>query len=172
MKNLSFTRLTLAAFATAALGFASFAHGQTTSSKLSANDKKFVKQAYQGGLTEVASAKTAEQKAKNEVTKKVAARLIDDHTKANNRLEEIAKEENLDLSNVQPKTMSLPDDNFDQQYLSAIQKMHEKDIAMFQKEADDVKSGEDRDVPKFARNTLPTLKEHLAMVNDALAKVK
>lgn len=161
------------AFATAAFGLVNLAHAEmTANSKLSANDKKFVKQAYKGGISEVANAKMAEEKAKDEATKKVAARLIKDHTAANDRLQEIGKEENLDLSKVQPKKAEVAGDNFDQQYLNMIQKEHEKDIAMFEKEANDVKPGEDRDVPKFARKTLPTLKEHLAMINDTLAKLK
>jgi hypothetical protein len=35
-----------------------------------------------------------------------------------------------------------------------------------------VKPGEDRNVPSFAKKTLPTLKEHLQMIEDALAKMK
>ena len=49
---------------------------------------------------------------------------------------------------------------------------HEKDTAEFGKEANDTKPGEDRDVPAFAKKILPTLKEHLQMVEEALAKVK
>src|SRR5713101_1341953 len=66
--------------------------------KLSANDKKFVKKAYKGGMEEVADAKMAKEKAKNDATKEVADRMIVDHTKANEEPMNIAKEENLDLS--------------------------------------------------------------------------
>ena len=53
-----------------------------------------------------------------------------------------------------------------------LKKDHEKDIAMFEKEAGDSGAKEDSDVVKFAKETLPTLKEHLKLVEDALAKVK
>jgi putative membrane protein len=46
---------------------------------------------------------------------------------------------------------------------------HKNDIAEFQKEA---KSGDDRDVKAWAAKTLPTLQGHLAMVEDAMRKVK
>ncbi len=141
-------------------------------SKLSANDKKFVKKAYRGGLTEIAEAKTAKDKAKNDATKDVAERMITDHGKANDKLMEIAKEENLDLSKVEAKPASFSSENFDKDYLTTLKKDHEKDIAMFEKEADDTGTKEDSDVKKFAKNTLPTLKEHLQMVEDALAKAK
>ncbi len=144
----------------------------TTKSKMSAGDKRFVRKAYKGGMEEVENAKTAKEKAKNDATKEVADRMITDHTKANDRLMEIAKEENLDLSKVEAKPSNISGDNFDKEYLTMLKKDHEKDIAMFEKEANDSGGKEDSDVVKFAKETVPTLKEHLQMVEDALAKVK
>ena len=139
-------------------------------SKLTAGDKKFVKKAYKGGMEEVENGKMAKEKAKNDATKNVAERMITDHTKVNEELLNIAKEENLDLSKVHAKTATISGDNFDKEYLTMLKADHEKDIAEFEKEANDTKPGEDRDVPAFAKKTLPTLKEHLQMVDDALAK--
>ena len=141
-------------------------------SKLSASDKKFVKKAYKGGMEEVENGKIAKEKAKDDATKNVAERMVTDHTKVNDELVNIAKEENLDLSKVHAKTATISGDNFDKEYLTMLKADHEKDIAEFEKEANDTKPGEDRDVPAFAKKTLPTLKEHLQMVEDALAKVK
>jgi putative membrane protein len=141
-------------------------------SKLTASDKKFVKKAYKGGMEEVENGKMAKEKAKDDATKNVAERMITDHTKVNEELLNIAKEENLDLSKVHAKTATISGDNFDKEYLTMLKADHEKDIAEFEKEANDTKPGEDRDVPAFAKKTLPTLKEHLQMVEDALAKVK
>ena len=163
--------------AIAAAGFcfvapAKAAEEKKMESKLSAGDKKFVKKAYKGGLKEVAEAKMAKEKAKNDATKDIAERMITDHGKANDKLMEIAKEENLDLSAAEAKPASFSDDNFDKDYLTELKKDHEKDIAMFEKEAGDTGAKEDSDVVKFAKDTLPTLKEHLQMVEDALAKMK
>ena len=144
----------------------------STESKLSANDKKFVKKAYKGGLAEVENAKMAKEKAKNDATKEVAERMITDHGKANDRLMEIAKEENLDLSKVEAKPSTVSGEDFDKGYLTMLKKDHEKDIAMFEKEANDTGTKEDSDVKEFAKNTLPTLKEHLQMVEEALGKLK
>lgn len=169
------TILPAAALAVATVCFTPVAHAADepkTKSMLSATDKTFVKKAYKGGLSEVANGKVAQEKAKDEATKKVADQMVTDHSKANDELKKIADEEKLDLSGVSAKAMAISGDNFDKQYLMMLQKEHEKDIAMFEKEANDAKPGEDRDVPSFAKNTLPTLKEHLAMINDALAKVK
>src|SRR6478609_9373865 len=76
-------------------------------SKLSAADKKFVKKAYKGGMEEVENAKMAKDKAKNDATKSVAERMIADHSKANDKLAEIAKEESFDLSKVEAKPASM-----------------------------------------------------------------
>ena len=141
-------------------------------SKLSANDKKFVKKAFKGGLEEVELAKIANEKAKNEATKAVAERMITDHTKANEELMNIAKEEDLDLSKVHVKPANLSGADFDKEYLALLKTDHEKDIAMFEKEANDPGTKEDSDVKAFAKKMIPTLKEHLQMVEDALAKEK
>lgn len=102
-------------------------------SKLSANDKKFVKKAYKGGMEEVENAKMAKEKAKNNATKEVADRMIVDHAKANEELMNIAKEENLDLSKVHAEPVTSSGDNFDKEYLTMPKKDHEKDIAEFEK---------------------------------------
>ena len=95
--------------------------------------------------------------------------MITDHSKANDDLAAIAKEENLDLSKIQVKAMTF---SSDKDYLTMLKKDHEKDIAEFEKEANDTASGEDSDVKEFAKKTLPTLKDHLKMIEDALAKVQ
>ncbi len=143
-----------------------------TESKLSMADKKFLKKAYKGGMTEVENAKMAKEKAKNDATKEVAERMITDHGKANEKLMEMAKEENLDLSKVEAKPAKMSGEDFDKEYLTMLKKDHEKDIAMFEKEANDTGAKEDSDVMKFAKDTLPTLKEHLQMIDEALGKMK
>ena len=141
-------------------------------SKLSAADKKFLKHAYKGGMTEVEVSKMAKEKATNDATKDVADHMVTDHSKANDKLMEIAKEENLDLSKIEAKPAKMSDTDFDKEYLTMLKKDHETTIAMFEKEANDTGTKEDSDVKKFAKDTLPTLKDHLKMVEDALAKVK
>ncbi len=177
-KHIRFTSsLAIAALLAAGLSFVASVKAadetkMQSESKLSANDKKFVKKAYKGGLEQVELAKIANEKAKNEATKAVAERMITDHTKANEELLNIAKEEDLDLSKVHVKPANLSGPDFDKEYLTLLKTDHEKDIAMFEKEANDPETNEDSDVRAFAKKMLPTLKEHLQMVEDALAKEK
>jgi putative membrane protein len=86
----------------------------------------------------------------------------------------LAEEKGVPLLKNEPKideinmdTMSGTD--FDKAYLAMMVKDHKKDIAAFEKEA---KDGEDTDVKAWAEKTLPTLKEHLKMVQDAQSKMK
>ena len=181
-KYLLFTsRAAIAAIATAGLCFISTASATDESksdadaqakSKLSMADKKFIKKAYRGGMAEVETAKVAKEKAKEDATKEVADKMITDHGKANDDLMAIAKEENLDLSNIHAKPMKITGDNFDKEYLTMLKKDHEKNIADFEQEAGDTGTHEDSDVKEFAKKTLPTLQEHLKMVEEALEKMK
>jgi putative membrane protein len=61
------------------------------------------------------------------------------------------------------------DATFDKDYMAAMVKDHEKDVAEFEKEA---KDGSDPDVKAWASKTLPTLKKHLELAKAAQAKVK
>jgi putative membrane protein len=54
--------------------------------------------------------------------------------------------------------------SFDRAYLRDQKRAHEQAIKLFQTEA---QSGTDADVKKFAATTLPTLKEHLQMIEAA-----
>jgi putative membrane protein len=48
-------------------------------------------------------------------------------------------------------------------------KDHENDVSAFQKEAD---KGKDSELTSWAKQTLPTLQDHLKMARDAETKVK
>jgi putative membrane protein len=58
--------------------------------KLSRGDEKFLKEACEGGMMEVKMGKLGVQKAQNAQVKQFAQTLIDDHTKANTELKELA----------------------------------------------------------------------------------
>ena len=61
------------------------------------NDKKFVKDAAIGGLTEVELGKLAAQKGSSDAVKQFGQKLVDDHTKANDELKQIASSENIQV---------------------------------------------------------------------------
>src|SRR4051812_28138794 len=136
---------------------------------LSAKDKSFMKEAAQGGMMEVDMGKVAQQKGKSADVKKFGSTMVADHTKAGNELMGIAKKKGVDLSKEKGKTMKLNDATFDKEYINAMVKDHEEDLAAFQAEA---KNGSDADVKAFASKTSAMIKRHLDMAKAAQAKMK
>ena len=136
------------------------------SSQLSAADQTFVKKAAQGGMAEVELGKLATQKASSEEVKKFGQRMVDDHTKANDQLKQIAGTKGVTLpTELDSKDQALKDrlskldgEKFDQAYMKNMVRDHTKDVSEFRKEST---SGKDSDLKSFASQTLPTLEDHL-----------
>jgi len=141
-----------------------------------AHDQTFVNKAAQGGQAEVTLGQLASQKASNQKVKDFGQRMVADHGKAGQQLTGIAQKKSI----TPPSSMTSEDEalykklqgmsgsEFDKTYMEAMVKDHQKDIDEFQREAD---SGKDSDVKAFASQTLPTLREHLKMAQDAAAAV-
>jgi putative membrane protein len=152
----------------AALATAAPAVAQSSNSNTNSTDTLFVSQAAQAGMAEVADAKLALGKTTDPSVKAFAQRMIDDHSKANDQLESIAREDSLALpsgvgtanSDMHAKLEGLDGKAFDSAYLMGQRKAHEQAIALFQKEA---QAGSNPQLVAFAKKTLPTLQEHLSM---------
>ena len=132
---------------------------------LSSADKAFIKDAAKGGMMEVAMGRVAEENATDSEVKKFGARMVKDHSKANEDLKAIAKEENVEW----PAEKEAGKWKSDKDYMAAMVKDHEKDLAAFEKEA---KNGSDPDVKSFASKTAKTVREHLEMAKEIDAKLK
>jgi putative membrane protein len=129
-------------------------------------DTTFVQKAAQGGIAEVALGQLAAQKASSEDVKKFGQKMVDDHSKTNDELKQLAAQEHIDL----PQQMTTKDKatkvrleklsgaRFDRVYMYNIVKDHEKDVAEFERESQMAK---DPALKGFAQQTLPTLREHL-----------
>ena len=141
----------------------------TTTNKV--NDKKFVKDAAMGGMAEVELGKLATQKAANEDVKQFGQRMIDDHTKANDQLKEVASKDNIQVPATLDKKYQEQIDKlsklsgaaFDKAYVKDELKDHKNDIKDFQAEA---QGGSDPNVKAFASNTLPVLQQHLQLAEN------
>lgn len=130
------------------------------------NDKKFVKKAAEGGMAEIAMGKLAQEKGATQAVKEFGQKLVDDHTKADNQLKEVAAKENLEI----PSSMSkkhqkevnklskLSGPEFDKAFIKRAVKDHKKDIQEFQAEA---QHGSNPSVREFASNNVPVLEQHL-----------
>jgi putative membrane protein len=135
------------------------------------DDRKFLKDAAIGGMTEVELGKLAKEKGSSDGVKQFGQKMIDDHTKANDELRQIAVSksisvpESLDAKHKArvDKLSKLSGAEFDKAYIKDQLKDHEQDVKEFQQEA---QSGTDEAVKNFASKTLPTLQAHLQAVKD------
>lgn len=139
---------------------------QMGSSALSPADKRFVKAAAQGGMAEVELGRLAVEKAASDDVKKFGQRMIDDHSRANDQLKQVAAQQGITLPTTldakdeatKERLSKLSGDQFDKAYMRDMVRDHKKDIADFKSESS---TGRDSVVKNFASDTLPTLESHL-----------
>ncbi len=135
-------------------------------SPLSAADRSFVRKAAEGGMAEVELGKLAAEKGSTDDVKKFGQRMVDDHTKANDQLKQIAASKNVALPNglnakdkaTKTHLEKLSGKQFDRAYMDDMVKDHIQDVAEFNRESEMAK---DPDVKNFASQTLLTLRDHL-----------
>ena len=134
--------------------------------KMTQSDKTFVKKAAEGGIAEVELGKLATEKAASQEVKQFGQRMVDDHSKANDQLKQVAQNQGFTLP-TQPsaaqkaekvKLSKLSGQQFDKAYMSTMLKDHKEDVAEFRHES---RSAKDAALKDFAQQTLPTLQSHL-----------
>lgn len=144
-------------------------------SEVPAADRVFAMMAAEGGLTEVQLAKQAAERATNPEVKQFAQLLVQDHTKANQELMNIAEKKDIsvpeELGDTHEEVVELFSDlegqQYDRQFLLYQVMHHEKDTAAFNVQA---KQGQDPDLKAFAAKQLPVLQEHLQKARDLAAQ--
>ncbi|MGH9614250.1 MAG: DUF4142 domain-containing protein [Bryobacteraceae bacterium] len=145
--------------------------GDTMQMQSKVDDKKFLKDAAVGGIAEVELGKLATQKASSDAVKQFGQKMVDDHSKANDALKQVASQEGVTVpDSLDSKHQSRVDKlsklsgaDFDRAYVKDQLKDHRKDVSEFKREAD---NGSNANIKNFAAKTLPTLEEHLSMVKD------
>jgi putative membrane protein len=148
-----------------------------SSSSLDHADRKFVEEAAAGGMAEVEMGQLASQRAQSGEVKQFAQRMVQDHSKANDELKQVASSKGIQLPGQTDKShqkkmdklQKLSGADFDKAYMDDMVKDHKKDVKEFQKQS---KSAKDADVKGFAAKTLPTLQEHLQMAENAQKAAK
>jgi putative membrane protein len=121
-----------------------------------------------------ALAELAQQKGRSETVKRAAARIQADHVRTNQMLVVLAAQKGWHLPSTpgsegeesRSRLEKLSGAAFDRAYLEAMMRDHETDIPAFEQEA---AHGSDADLKRFAADTLPALREHLALVTERQA---
>lgn len=136
---------------------------------LSSADQKFVMDAALGGMMEVELGRWAAQKGTTDGVKQFGQRMVDDHSKANAELMSLASRKGITLPTALDakhqaeitKITRMTGADFDRAYIKMMLSDHKKDVSEFEKQST---KGADADIKAFAGTTLPTLQEHLTMV--------
>jgi putative membrane protein len=147
----------------------------SSNANVSHSDKKFIEKAAEGGMAEVQLGQMAAQKASDPQVKQFAQRMVEDHSKANDKLKQVAASKNVTLPTEVPssakreedKLNKLSGDKFDKEYMNHMVSDHKKDVSEFRSAT----KSKDPDVQRFASETLPTIEQHLQMAQ-SIAKSK
>jgi putative membrane protein len=139
------------------------------------SDPAFVKQAALDGMTEVEMANIATEKSSSDEVKAFAARMIQDHGKADADLAALAQSKSIKVpTKLDIKHKAMVDAlkvrsgaSFDAAYAKHMAADHTKAIALFTKES----QSPDPDMSAFAKQTLPTLQEHKRLADALDAKL-
>ncbi|HEX4002152.1 MAG TPA: DUF4142 domain-containing protein [Candidatus Acidoferrales bacterium] len=132
------------------------------------SDTDFARNAAAGGLAEVKMGELAQEKGSTDAVKDFGKKMVEDHTQANDKLKQVASQQNIKLpakldkhdQRVYDKLSQLSGQQFDRAYARDMVRDHKSDVAAFQQEAN---SGQNNQIKDFASQTLPTLQEHLKM---------
>ena len=132
-------------------------------------DKMFVRKAIRGNNGELDAAKMALDKSQSDGVKQFAQRMVDDHTKMLDDLHSVAQSENIKYEDkpspmamkLHAKLEGLSGAEFDKAYVDGMVKDHKEDVRDFNTE---IKTGTDPQVKQAAQKSLPTIQEHLEMV--------
>lgn len=131
-------------------------------------DRIFIQAAAMGGHGEVALGQLAEKQGQDSAIQNFARRMVQDHTKANEQLAQLAQAAHVrvpsgpdaDSKAMHAQLVSLQDGEFDRAYIRGQIQAHQVTAQLL---AYEIGSGQDSQLQKFAEKTLPVVLEHLAL---------
>ncbi len=164
------------AFALLALGLASSAQAQTSTS-VCPSDEYFAMKAYCSGLTEIALSQLGEQKATDPEIKKFSKEMVKEHTECNSKIAKEASKKGIALPTsidavhtaALKRLASLSGSDFDKAYMMAQIGAHKDAVHLFEHEA---YKGEDSDLKELASKTAPHLMKHTKMAFEVAGEKK
>lgn len=145
--------------------------------QLSESDYRFALKAARGGMEEVDLGQIALQRGTSQAVRDFGQRMVTDHTKANERLRQVATQKGASLPPTLSRTgrsqvdelQKLNGAEFDRTYAKKMVKDHKEDVREFEKGAKDVS---DPDLRAWAQETLPVLQQHLQLAQEMEGSIK
>lgn len=126
---------------------------------------EFVKEIARNSMMEVEASQLAQEMAQSQEVKEYAQMIVNDHQQINEKLRNIAQQENIDfpeslkedqreeIQDLREKTGS----DFDQAYMDKMVNKHEEAIDKLEKKLDEV---QDQELQSFIDDTLNALRQH------------
>lgn len=126
----------------------------------------FLHHAAEGQQSEIELGQMAIQKASNEQVKQFGARMIEDHTKARQEVQQLASKGGIQLQSqpvgshkdIKDQLSKLSGKDFDRTYITAMLREHAKEMKELEQHALMEKNPE---VRQWAAGAVPVVKEHL-----------
>jgi putative membrane protein len=139
-------------------------------------DKLFAQLLGAGGMAEVEFGKIADGKAQSSSVKDFARRMVQDHSRANEQLEKLAKRANIPLAGeLGPDEKAMKDEldrssarSFDLAYMQGQLVGHQKAVILLQYE---IGQGQDSELQRFAAESLPVVIGHLEMARAVIGEL-
>lgn len=129
--------------------------------QLTANETEVIDKLHAANKAEIEAGKLAKKNAGSAQVKQFGAKLVSDHTKADQELTTLAKRNGVKLSEVESAQVdSLKDlkgEAFDHSFLEMMVKDHQVAIDQVEKAEN---QAENKEVKALLRKTLPTLRDH------------
>ncbi|GAA4609147.1 hypothetical protein GCM10023195_36590 [Actinoallomurus liliacearum] len=144
----------------------------TGEGRLSQQDRSWLTEIHQVNLAEVELGNLAEKKGATSAVRSVGRRLANDHTHLEDKVTSVARRVGVSLpgsvapadAEVAKRLKEESGKAFDQDYLATMASGHEKAIADTKTQ---ISQGSSQQVIALAKQALPHLREHLAMVRKA-----
>jgi len=144
--------------------------------QLSRADSKFMRDIAYANISEIAAAQLAQSKSQNDQVKSFAQKMIDDHTKAQDELKQMAQSKGVSLPtepDMKHKAAAkalekLSGDKFDAMYMKQAGLNDHKNAHKLMEKVS--KNAKDADLKAYAAKTLGPVDEHLKMAQQQQSK--
>jgi putative membrane protein len=150
----------------------------SSTARLNKADEKLVVQLAQANITEINTAKLAEEKSKNDQVKTLAKKMMDDHSKALDELKLLAQSKSVTLPTepdrqqklVENRLMALSGEKFDKQYVEQIAERARKGEhkLLLQVGA----KAQDMELKNYATKTLAVIESQQQLVKDTSRSIE
>jgi putative membrane protein len=138
-------------------------------------EKDFVRNALEGGITEVELGKIAVKNSNNDDVKQFGQKMVDDHSKLNDQMKQVAHQMNVKIPTAPSgkdratinRLQALNGDDFDKAYIKDMLKDHQQDKKEFKHEAESATNPTLKDV---ATQGEQIISDHLQMIEQIAEK--